>query len=155
MRLRVRVKLSPFFLGALVQFINQHPKTYQSKSKNGLQLVWVTPLRALAKDIGRAMEEVIAELGMQWKIGIRNGDTSLSERQKQKRMMPEVLIITPESLHLLLAQKSYAEVSPLRIPIFHCIPSSAITSSIARPISFANALNGVTQINCKPFFDLD
>jgi ATP-dependent helicase Lhr and Lhr-like helicase len=98
------------FLGALIQFINQYPKNYQSKSKNGLQLIWVTPLRALAKDIGRAMEEVIAELNMQWKIGIRNGDTSLSERQKQKRMMPEVLIITPESLHLLLAQKGYAEV---------------------------------------------
>jgi ATP-dependent Lhr-like helicase len=98
------------FLGALIQFINQHSKNYQSKSKNGLQLIWITPLRALAKDIGRAMEEVIEELGMQWKVGIRNGDTALSERQKQKRMMPEVLIITPESLHLLLAQKGYAEV---------------------------------------------
>ena len=47
---------------------------------------------------------------MQWKVGIRNGDTSLAERQKQKRQMPEVLIITPESLHLLLAQKNYPEV---------------------------------------------
>jgi ATP-dependent Lhr-like helicase len=98
------------FLGALIQFINQHPKDYLSKSKNGLQLIWVTPLRALAKDIGRAMEEVIGELGMQWKVGIRNGDTSTSDRQKQKRQMPEVLIITPESMHLLLAQKGYAEV---------------------------------------------
>ena len=75
-----------------------------------MQLIWVTPLRALAKDIGRAMEEVIQELGMQWKVGIRNGDTSASDRQKQKRQMPEVLIITPESLHLLLAQKNYADV---------------------------------------------
>ncbi|MGZ8538310.1 MAG: ligase-associated DNA damage response DEXH box helicase, partial [Flavisolibacter sp.] len=40
----------------------------------------------------------------------RNGDTSMSDRQKQKRQMPEVLIITPESLHLLLAQKNYPEV---------------------------------------------
>ena len=75
-----------------------------------MQLIWVTPLRALAKDIGRAMEEVIQELGMQWKVGIRNGYTSASDRQKQKRQMPEVLIITPESLHLLLAQKNYADV---------------------------------------------
>ena len=73
-------------------------------------MIWVTPLRALAKDIGRAMEEVIGELGMQWKVGIRNGDTTISDRQKQKRQMPEVLIITPESLHLLLAQKNYPEV---------------------------------------------
>jgi ATP-dependent helicase Lhr and Lhr-like helicase len=97
------------FLGALIQFINQHPTTYQIKKNNGLQLLWITPLRALAKDIGRAMEEVITDLGMQWSIGIRNGDTSTNERLKQKKQMPEVLIITPESLHLLLAQKRYPE----------------------------------------------
>jgi len=106
------------FLGSLINFINHHPKDYKTKNKNarpddtvgrGLQLLWITPLRALAKDIGRAMEEVIEELGMNWKIGIRNGDTDISERQKQKRQMPEVLIITPESLHLLLAQKHYPE----------------------------------------------
>jgi ATP-dependent helicase Lhr and Lhr-like helicase len=103
-------KTFSIFLGSLIQFINQYPRVYQSKSKNGLQLIWITPLRALAKDIGRAMEEVISELGMQWKVGIRNGDTTMSDRQKQKRQMPEVLIITPESLHLLLGQKGYAEV---------------------------------------------
>ena len=98
------------FLGALIQFINEHPKQFQSKKNNGLQLLWITPLRALAKDIARAMDEVISELGMQWKVGIRNGDTELNERAKQKRQMPEVLIITPESLHLLLAQKNYPEI---------------------------------------------
>lgn len=97
------------FLGAIIQFINEHPKDYQTKKKNGLQLLWLTPLRALAKDIGRAMEEVVNELQIQWQIGIRNGDTDMGERQKQKRNMPEVLIITPESLHLLLAQKGYPE----------------------------------------------
>ncbi len=95
------------FLGALIDFINHHPDDWKSKGNNGLQLLWITPLRALAKDIGRAMEEVVSELGMQWKIGIRNGDTDINERQRQKRRMPEVLIITPESLHLLLAQKGY------------------------------------------------
>ncbi|MCG7857803.1 ligase-associated DNA damage response DEXH box helicase [Flavihumibacter sediminis] len=96
------------FLGAVIQFINDNPKDYQSKSSNGLQLLWITPLRALAKDIGRAMEEVIGELGIKWKVGIRNGDTPISERQRQKKNAPDVLIITPESLHLLLAQKGYA-----------------------------------------------
>ncbi len=97
------------FLGALIDFINHHPTDYKKIKKSGLQLLWITPLKALAKDIGRAMEEVIGELGMEWKVGIRNGDTSTSERQKQKKQMPEVLIITPESLHLLLAQKNYAD----------------------------------------------
>jgi len=98
------------FLGALIQFINEHPEQYLRKKNNGLQLLWITPLRALAKDIGRAMEEVITELGLPWKIGIRNGDTDTAERLKQKKNMPEVLIITPESLHLLLAQKKSPEI---------------------------------------------
>lgn len=98
------------FIGSLIQYINTNPDHYQTTKNNGLQLLWITPLRALAKDIGRAMEEVVAELGMQWKIGIRNGDTTTTERAQQKKQMPEVLIITPESLHLLLAQKGYAEL---------------------------------------------
>lgn len=104
------------FLGALINFINQYPGNYKTKKKNGLQLLWITPLRALGKDIARAMEEVIQELGMSWQVGIRNGDTDTSERQRQKRSMPEALIITPESLHLLLGQKDYEHVfSALKI----------------------------------------
>ena len=97
------------FIGSLIHFINEHPEAYKTKKNNGLQLLWVTPLRALAKDIARAMEAVITELGMQWKVAIRNGDTPITERQKQKRSMPEILLITPESLHLLLAQKDYPD----------------------------------------------
>ncbi len=104
------------FLGALIDFINHHPDDYTSIKNSGLQLLWITPLRALAKDVGRAMEEVIDELGLPWKIGIRNGDTPTAERTRQKNNMPEVLIITPESLHLLLAQKDYpAFFSALKI----------------------------------------
>ena len=104
------------FLGSIIQYINENPDNWREKNNNGLQLIWVTPLRALAKDIGRAMEEVITGMGMRWRVGIRNGDTSTSDRQKQKRNMPEVLIITPESLHLLLASKGYADLlSSVRI----------------------------------------
>jgi ATP-dependent Lhr-like helicase len=98
------------FLGSLIRFINDHPGDFSQRKNNGLQLLWISPLRALAKDIGRAMEEVIGELGMQWQVAIRNGDTPVSERAKQKRQMPEILIITPESLHLLLAQKDYPAI---------------------------------------------
>ncbi|HSB92395.1 MAG TPA: ligase-associated DNA damage response DEXH box helicase [Flavitalea sp.] len=98
------------FLGTLIDFIDRHPENFRTKSKNGLQLLWITPLRALAKDIGRAMSEAIEAIGISWQVGIRNGDTEMSERQKQKRRMPEVLIITPESLHLLIGQKGYRDV---------------------------------------------
>jgi ATP-dependent helicase Lhr and Lhr-like helicase len=98
------------FLGVLIDFINRHPEDYRTRTGCGLQLLWVSPLRALAKDIARAMQAVIGELGMRWQIGSRNGDTDIKERERQKRRMPEVLIITPESLHLLLAQKNYPQV---------------------------------------------
>jgi ATP-dependent helicase Lhr and Lhr-like helicase len=75
------------FLGAIIQFINDNPKNYLSKKNSGLQLLWITPLRALAKDIARAMNEVIEQLGMQWKVGIRNGDTDLKERAQQKKQL--------------------------------------------------------------------
>lgn len=98
------------FLGTLIRFINEHPDNYGTVKNNGLKLIWITPLRALGKDIGRAMNQVVSEMGLSVRVGIRNGDTEASERQKQKRQMPEILIITPESLHLLLAQKKYPEL---------------------------------------------
>lgn len=104
------------FLGAVISYINTHPDTFLKEKNNGIRLLWITPLRALAKDIARAMEEVINALGLKWKVGIRNGDTSVAERQKQKRQMPEILLITPESLHLLLASKGYAnDLSTLEV----------------------------------------
>ncbi len=105
------------FLGAVIRYINEHPQSWREKKKNGLQLIWITPLRALAKDIGRAMDEALAGLQLPWTVGIRNGDTETAERQRQKRNMPEILIITPESLHLLLAQKDY----PLVFSSLQCI----------------------------------
>lgn len=104
------------FLGVMIDWINRNPD-YLTKTKNGLQLLWITPLRALAKDLGRAMETALGELNIPWKVGVRNGDTSISDRQKQKQQMPEILIITPESLHLLLASKNYKQL----FKDLHCI----------------------------------
>jgi len=91
----------------LINWINRHPGVYQNKEKNGLRLIWITPLRALAKDIQQAMQHSVDDLGIPWEIGRRTGDVSQSVKQKQKRQMPEVLITTPESLHVLMAQKNY------------------------------------------------
>jgi len=78
----------------------------RARKPEGLKLIWITPLRSLAKDLARAMTEVCTELELDWHVGVRNGDTAQSEKLKQKKQMPEVLIITPESMHLLLAQKN-------------------------------------------------
>ena len=70
-------------------------------------MLWVTPLRALAKDLQRAMQDVCDTISLPWEIGLRTGDTTAKEKARHKTSMPEVLIITPESLHLLLGQKEY------------------------------------------------
>ena len=94
------------FLAVIIEWISQNPD-YQYKEDNGLQLLWISPLRALSADIARAMQAALEELQIPWQVGIRNGDTSTAERAKQKRALPEILVITPESLHLLFASKGY------------------------------------------------
>lgn len=88
------------FLGVLIDFMNQ-PGAYQP----GLKLLWISPLRSLAKDLARAMQQAADEIGLGWTVEVRNGDTDLRQKQRQSRQMPDVLLVTPESLHLLLAQK--------------------------------------------------
>lgn len=104
------------FLAVVIDFINRHPD-FQTLKKNGLQLLWITPLRALAKDIGRAMEAALEELNIPWRVAVRNGDTSSAERQRQKSSAPEILIITPESLQLLFATKNYRQM----FSELHCV----------------------------------
>ena len=89
------------FLAVIIDFLN-----YPEKYGDGLKLLWITPLRALAKDIAKAMKEAIDEIGLDWTVGVRNGDTPISERTSQTKKMPDILLVTPESLHLLLAQKN-------------------------------------------------
>ena len=57
----------------------------ENKTKKGLQAIWITPIRALAKEIHISATRLIEGLGLEWKVGIRTGDTSQSERQRQKR----------------------------------------------------------------------
>lgn len=100
-------KTFALFMPALIQWIDEHPDNYQSIENSGLKLLWITPLRALAKDIQNALQQAVDEMGIPWEIGRRTGDVSQSVKQKQNKRMPEVLITTPESIHVLMARKGY------------------------------------------------
>lgn len=70
----------------------------------GLQVLWLTPLRALAGDTVAALREAAAGIGLaEWRVEARTGDSPASLRAKQRRQLPEVLVTTPESLSLLLS----------------------------------------------------
>ncbi|CAM3671625.1 ligase-associated DNA damage response DEXH box helicase [Sphingobacterium prati] len=88
------------FMAVLIDYMN-HPQRYQK----GLKLLWITPLRSLAKDLARAMQTAIDDIGLDWIVQVRNGDTDPRIRAQQTKAMPDILLVTPESLHLLLAQK--------------------------------------------------
>lgn len=71
----------------------------------GLKILYITPLRAVSRDIEKALKLPITELAVKARVESRTGDTSSSLRTKQRRELPQVLITTPESLSLLLTQE--------------------------------------------------
>ena len=82
--------------------------------KPGIRTVWVTPLRALATDTARALEEPLTDLtdavGQCWRVGTRTGDTSAADRRRLRQNWPEALITTPESLSILLSLEDSHEI---------------------------------------------
>lgn len=98
-------KTYALFLGALLR-----AESREQKGENGIRLLWVTPLRALAKDIANAMQQACAELEVDWEIGVRTGDTSQHQKKKQRLQPPDVLVITPESAHVLMSYKNGPEL---------------------------------------------
>lgn len=74
----------------------------------GLHTLYISPLKALALDIARNLTEPVAELSLDVTVEIRTGDTSASERRRQRETLPDILLTTPESLALLLASPEAA-----------------------------------------------
>jgi ATP-dependent Lhr-like helicase len=75
-----------------------------------VQCIYVSPLRALAYDIGKNVRAPIVGMGLEKKLRIhlRTGDTPSAERVKFRERAAHILITTPESLAVMLAQESYA-----------------------------------------------
>jgi ATP-dependent Lhr-like helicase len=74
----------------------------------GLQVLWITPMRALASDTVRALQAPLPTVLPRWSVGQRTGDTSSAERAKQDRRLPTALVTTPESLTLMLTRERAA-----------------------------------------------
>ena len=74
-----------------------------------LQVLWITPMRALAADTTRALQLPLAALAPQWRVAQRTGDTPAAERARQDRKLPQALVTTPESLTLLLTRERARE----------------------------------------------
>ncbi len=75
----------------------------QSKKLGKIKAIYVTPLRALNRDVFRRIVRYAENDGLS--IEIRHGDTPQSTRKKISNNPPDVLITTPETLVILLTQK--------------------------------------------------
>jgi len=80
--------------------------------------LYISPLRALSNDIERNLNEPLQEIKkagakigkkIDFRIAVRTGDTPASERSKQLRQPPHILITTPESFAILLNSPRFIE----------------------------------------------
>lgn len=103
--------------------------------EEGVQIVYVSPLKALSNDIHKNLElpldgiaeqlHLCGEAPVDIKIAVRTGDTPAGERQKMARKPPHILVTTPESLYLLLSSASgramLASVSTIILDEIHAM----------------------------------
>ena len=94
-------------MGPIAEMLAAQPgQESRAKTSHGLQLLVLTPLRALSRDLALAIEEPISAMGWPLRVAIRNGDTSSHERSKQLRTPPQILITTDQLADLIPHQRT-------------------------------------------------
>lgn len=96
-------------LGPLAELIDEASRGGKVGRVSGLRILYITPLRAVARDIELALRRPVEELDLPFTVESRTGDTTQSIRRRQAERLSNVLITTPESLSLLLTRENAAE----------------------------------------------
>ena len=90
-------------IGPLLKLKNQN-------DKNGLKILIISPLKALSRDLEISIKKASIHFDKEISTGVRNGDTSAYEKKRQILKPPNILITTPESLSLLIANKNSIKI---------------------------------------------
>ncbi len=86
------------------------------RRESGVRILYISPLKALNEDVRRNLEVPLAGILersrdsgpplLPLRVGVRSGDTPARERVRLVQKPPDILITTPESLHLLLTSRA-------------------------------------------------
>jgi ATP-dependent helicase Lhr and Lhr-like helicase len=150
------------FLGVLEALAQEHAT---GQLRESLRCLYVSPLRALgydlAKNLQTPLQEIYGNTGPV-RIGLRSGDTSTTERQRQFDHPPHLLLTTPESLCLMLSQEKWlpklATVRWIIIDELHALAENKrgahltltlerLEQVIASPLSASGASNGPSDLS--------
>ncbi len=103
-------------------------------SRRGLSILYISPLRALSRDIEQALRAPVEALDLPLTVESRTGDTSSTVRGRQRRSLPSVLVTTPESLSLLLtladAHEKFSDLQAVIVDEWHELLSSKRGSQV-------------------------
>ena len=148
------------FLPSLVALSARKPP-----KQGRLHTLYISPLKALAVDIARNLKTPIEEMGLDIAVETRTGDTPAARRQRQRYLPPDMLLTTPESLSLLIAQegadKYFAGLERLILDELHAlIPNKRghlLSLAIARLRALAPKLRlaglSATVADARPLID--
>src|SRR5438093_352527 len=94
-------------LAAILPVLDRLIEARAERKPRGISVLYVTPLRALNRDLLRRLEDMGKDLDI--KIQVRHGDTPISARTRQAKSPPDVMITTPETLQAILIGRRMKE----------------------------------------------
>jgi ATP-dependent Lhr-like helicase len=122
---------------------------FLARPKRGLRAIYLTPLRALTRDLEAALLEPLQQEGWSLKVESRTGDTSFSKKRKQTINPADILLTTPESLSVLISQPEAESIlKNLEVVIldeWHEVLSNKRGSLTELCLSFLRSLNPELQ----------
>jgi ATP-dependent Lhr-like helicase len=126
-----------------------------ARQASGTQVLYISPIKALAADIRRNLELPLQGVADQRRrrgdavvalsVAIRSGDTTAAERARLVRRPPDILITTPESLFLMLtskARETLRGVSTIIVDEIHAVAGSKRGTHLALTLERLDALLG-------------
>jgi len=117
-------------------------KILESHERGGVSALYVTPLRALNRDMMERVSGICRELGI--RLGVRHGDTPPGERRSQAISPPDLLVTTPETAQILLYGKRMRDT--LRALRWVIVDEVHELASSERGLQFSIVMERLSQI---------